>query len=434
MNKLQCTILATFVFLATNAVAQQPAKPKQPSSPPQNETPTLRKVLSVPTGSKHDFKHAVVSVSNEQNSLFSRNYIVTGGENVWPSGLHLWTLDAKHPKRTKVGDGTVFGFIPNSTLAYYVSWGRGVFFWDTRTHTRVGDAIPHELREDTKVSPAVSPDGKYMATRSKLDHLQFWDLRTRKPISAEIKQEGIVADLEFSADGKWLFSKTYKHLKVWDPKTGKLAGGPFRHDTNPAYAPTSQQLATFENYEGAPAVWHSEVLIRSGKEWSVIKRFEIAGYASRAHWIDGTHLLVAAYGKKPPYGGMFVHVVPLEGDKPEVQTVLRDNWIPIAAVAPDGKHLLTSTNEASCCWKLGEKQPVLSVPWPRYSVPWPRFRRVFFGDKDWVLLTGGGTAVVHTLADGKECWRKENVETARVQGSTIWLFSETSVELWRMGD
>ena len=110
MHTLQCTILATFVFLTTNAVAQPSAKPKQPSPPPQNKAPTFRKVLSVPAGSKDDFKHAVVGVSNELKSLFSRNFIVSGGKNARSSGLHLWTFDAKNPKRTRVGDGTESGF------------------------------------------------------------------------------------------------------------------------------------------------------------------------------------------------------------------------------------------------------------------------------------------------------------------------------------
>ena len=431
MNILQFTILATFVFLTTNAVAQQPAKPKQPSPPPRNEAPTFRKVLSVPAGSKDDFKHAVVGVSNELKSLFSRNYIVTGGKNVRSSGLHLWTLDAEQAKRTKVGDGTEFGFVPNSTLAYYVSWGDGVVFWDTRTHTRVGHAVPHELREDSTLDPGVSPGGEYMATRSKLDHLQFWDLRTRKPVSAEIEQEGMVVSMEFSADGKWFFSRTSKRtVKVWDPKTGKLVGGPFRLDTNPAYAPKSQQLATFENNKTSEAVWRSEAVIRSGKEWSEVKRIELAGHAREAHWIDGTHLLVVADNKQPgakgpfSYGRKLLYVVPVEGDKPEIQTVFRQRWISVAAVAPDGKHFLTSTYETRC-WKLGEKEPVWSLP-GRHLVS--------FADKDWVLLTRGGAAVVYSLADGKERWRKEHVDIARVQGSTIWLLGETSVELWQMGD
>lgn len=431
MKTLQLKILAILLLLTSIAVAQRPAQPRQVAPRPPKESPIFRKVLSVPAANKDDFKHAVVGVSNELMSAFTRNYIVTGGRNVRSSGLHLWTLDAKKPKRTKVGDGTEFGFVPNSTLAYFVSWGNGVVFWDTRTHTRIGEAIPHALREDSTLAPAVSPRGDVLAVREQLDSLRFWDLRTRSPISGGIEQDGMVVAMEFSTDGKWFFSRTSNRtLKVWEPRTGRLVGGPFRTNINPTYAPESQQLATFENNKTSAAVWRSEGVIRLGKNWSTIKRVQLAGHAREAHWIDDRHLLVVADDKEPDarrpisYGRKIVYVVPVDGEKAMPRTVLRQGWIRSAAVAPDRKHFLTSTNETRC-WKLGEKDPVWSVP-GRHQVS--------FGGGDTVLLTGGGAAAVFSLTNGKELWRQENVEKARIQGSTVWVFSEAGIDLWKMDE
>jgi len=222
--------------------------------PDQKPAPVeFRKVLTMPAENHNDFRHAVIAVSNEQKSLFSRNLIVTDREDpkANSSGLHLWSLGLDKPKRTKLGDSTTFGFIPKSTAGYAVNWGEGVVLWDTRTHTQIGKPFPHELREDTMPLPAISPDGEVMVTRSELKQLQFWDLKTHKPITPAIAQRGIVWSMEFSVDGKWLFSdNSPNELNVWDARTGKLVAGPFRHDAavDPTmYTPGAQQLVTVEN-------------------------------------------------------------------------------------------------------------------------------------------------------------------------------------------
>ena len=188
----------------------------------------IRKLSSVPTINKYD-KHTRVAVSIDQKSVLAR---VPDGERSGRAGIlfkqrygvYLSSLDAKDPKRTRLGD-PYFGFVPKSNLAYLVSWGDGVQFWDTRTHTRSGDYIPHELREDTTIGPALSPSGKVMVTRSQLNHLQFWNIETRKPITKEIKQAGTVYGMEFSSDGKWFFSKTNKRWRSGSQKPERWSLG-----------------------------------------------------------------------------------------------------------------------------------------------------------------------------------------------------------------
>jgi RNA polymerase sigma factor (sigma-70 family) len=423
----------------------KPARPvaavPAPKSDPKATPVQVRKVLSMATDKPNDYRHATIAVSNEQKSVWSRNFIVKdiSDPKSTTSGLHLTTLDGEKPKRTHLGDSTTFGFIPKSTMGYAVmNWDEGVVLWDTRTHTKIGDPFPHELREDTMPIPVVSPDGEVMVTRSKLDHLQFWELKTRKPIAPEIAQRGIVWKMEFSVDGKWLFSNSSPgELIVCDSKAGKRVAGPFRHDSvfdATSYFPKTQQLVTIEKGREKDADWQSEAVIRSGKDWDVVQRVKLAGLIREVIWIDDTHLLVLSDEKTEPdeqgrltsAGRNLLQVVALNGGKSEVETIVRgaawNNWI---GVAPDGKHFIANTyTGGTSCWKLGEPKPI----WAK-----PSAKRVQFGDGDWALLTNKEEAIVYSLVDGKELWRQEKIEDARVQGSDIWVFGQKSVEVWRVG-
>jgi hypothetical protein len=412
------------------AVAAPAPKPDQKTAPLE-----VRKVMSMATDKPNDFRHATIVVSNEHKSLWSRNLIVTDRDDpkATTSYLHLWTLDGEKSKRTNLGDSTTIGFIPKSTLCYAVGWGEGVNLYDTRTHAKVGKPFPHELREDTMPLPAVSPDGEVLVTRSKLDHLQFWNLKTSKPIAPASAVRGIVWSMEFSADGKWLFSHDESgELNVWEPRTGKRAAGPFRHDSVDDarnYSPKTQQLVTVENGSEKDAEWKSEAIVRSSKDWGVVQRVKLAGRTREVKWLDDTRLLIVgeekildARGRPASAGRNLLQVAALNGEKSEGQTILRGiAWIGVAAVAPDGKHFVASvTREGTSCWKLGEPKPI----WTK-----PSAQRVQFGDGDWVLLTYKGEAIVYSLADGKELWRQEKIEDARVQGSDIWVFSQKAVEV-----
>ena len=435
-------------LLAPGFAREEEPKPDRPAvvaqapkAEPKPAPVEVRKVLSMPTDKPNDFRHATIVVSNEHKAVLSRNLIVTDRDDptASSSGLHLWTLGGEKPKRTSHGDSTTIGFVPKSTLCFAVGWGEGVNLYDTRTHEKVGQSLPHELREDTMPIPAVSPDGEVMATRSKLDHVQFWNLKTFKPIAPATAARDIVWSMTFSADGKWLFSlNARRELNVWDPRTGKQVAGPFRQDSgvyDTIYSPKAQQLVTAENGKAKDAAWRSEAIIRSGKDWGIVQRVKLAGFIRDVKWIDDTHLLIV--GEKTPEldgegratsaGRNLLHVVTLNGEKSEVQTLVSGReWIGFVAVAPDGKHFITSiTGRGTSCWKLGEAKPV----WTK-----PAARRAQFGDGDWVLLTYEGTAVVFSLVDGKELWRQDGTEDARAQGSDVWVFNQKAVEVWRVGD
>ncbi len=415
------------------AVAASVPQP-DPKADPKPAPVEVRKVMSMATDKPNDFRKAVIVVSSEHKSLLSRNLITRDPDDpkTSSSGLRLWTLDGDKSKRTNLGDSTTIGFIPKSTLCFAVDYGSGVTLYDTRTHAKVGRAFPHELREDTEPLPAVSPDGEVLVTRPKLDHVQFWNLKTGKAIAPASAVKDIVFLMVFSADGKWLFSHDESgELNVWDPTTGKRAAGPFRHDS-PWYAkfdarnysPKSQQLVTAEVGSEKDAEWKSEAIVRSSKDWRVVHRVKMDGLIQDVKWLDDTHLLIANM-EKPKLDDRGLTSLPernllqvtLSGEKAEVQTIHRGIGAP--TVAPDGKHYIAR----SSLWKLGEPKPI----WTK-----PSGHSAQFGEGEWVLMTDKGGAVVYSLADGTELWRQEKVEDVKVQGSDIWVFSQKAVEVWRV--
>ena len=427
------------------------AKSAEPQSKPQTQPATLakeepeteeakgekqqreislkfQKVASLESPGE-DLSLARVSVSLEQNSVLAR--VPTGERD---SGLNsrvrfrrydvvLQDLNAKSPRRTSLGDH-YFGFVPKSNLAFEVSWGTGVRFWNTRTHTPSGDYMSHELREDTTILPAVSPDGKVMVTRSQLDHLQFWNIETRQPITEEIKQPGLVSSMRFSADGKWFFSRARGGLSIRDPRTGDLVVADIRHDASGyAYVSASKQLLTVQNDHDDESGWHSELVIRGGKAFAERRRIEMDGQTQKAAWIDKSHILVV--GRNPDLRSNereTLYVVTLSDNKTDVRTLLHYNWIREAVVAPDRTHFVVRTREETSCWKVGGREPV----WTRTGD-----HLVSFGDRDWVLFHNG-PAVAYSLADGSELWRGEDVRLCKVFGSKIWTCNDEKMEIWQV--
>ena len=399
---------------------------------PQQEPLKFRKVASLESPGA-GLSLARIAVSLDQESVIAR--VLSGDRGGTNGGVQfrrydvvLQNLDPESPKRTSLGDH-YFGFVPKSNLAFVVRWGDGVRFWNTVSHAPSGDYMPHELREDTTILPAVSPDGKVMVTRSKLDHLQFWNIETRKPITAEIKQAGTVYRMEFSSDGKWFFSKTPKRLAIREAKTGTLVAGPLRHDASSfAYSPKNKQVVTFQNNAKEEEVWRSELVIRSGKAFEGITRVRLDGHAREAMWIGDTHLLVVGDNKAPgqigpfAYGRKLVYSISLGGEKPESRTLMRHDWIKSVTVAPDHKHFIVRTRDETICWKVGEEKPI----WTKSGD-----HLVSFGDKDWVLLHNG-PAIAYSLADGKELWQKKDVVVCKVLGSKIWTCNDDTMEIWQV--
>ncbi len=426
------------VLVSTATIKAQESKAggttKAASTKPEPASPSLQfvKVASVPIKNEDHLKFARLALSFEHQSLLSRNFIVSGGENVrGRTRAFLWSWHGEQPKQTRLPDSTTIGFVPNRELAYQVHWGQGVRFYDTQTHKTSGKYIPHELREDTTMGPSVSPSGNVMVTRSQLDHLRFWDLETREPITEELKQVGNVYSMGFSPDNKWFYSHSRSMQSIWDAKTGKLAGGPFAHNSHVfAYSPITNQVVTLDNNDKKKESWNCQVVVRSAtKGFKPVAQIQVDGHAREAHWLGDKRLLIVADNRSPgqqryfPLSKKLAYVVSLEGDQPKVTTTTSQPFIRDCQVAPDGEHFVIRSRDETSFWNAKRDKPL----WTVVSDP-----KVYFGGKDWVLMHRHGATIAYSLTTGKELARIDDVVKMRSSGANVWTQHKDRMHVWRV--
>lgn len=95
------------------------------------------------------------------------------------SRAQLFDLAKQQPVTKPIptsGDGEV-GFV-NNNIAYTADWD-SVRLWNTKNGSPIGQPLPHVLREDTIIAPAISPDGKRLVTRSTMTSLLLWNVETQ---------------------------------------------------------------------------------------------------------------------------------------------------------------------------------------------------------------------------------------------------------------
>jgi WD40 repeat protein len=327
------------------------------------------------------------------------------------------------------GDAGAIGFIPNSNLAYIADWNN-LQVWNQKTALKSGEGFPHQLREDTVIGPAISPDGKFLVTRNEMKSFQFWNLETGMSIGPEHLQDSLVTQLQFSADSKWCFSRAGS-LSIWNPWTGGRVAGPIRNDIyTTAYLPARQYLVTFEHDRKDPSS-QSRVLIRSGtSNWSTVRQFELPGQARDAEWIDQDRLLVVGTEVGEEYKTV-AFIVYLDRETPRFDVIFNSDYrIFDFAVTKDRQHLVTISIGKVSCWTIGDAKPKWEREWTG------RFwrKKVFGTDSDWVMAHASGEdAIAYSIKDGSELWRKKEVIYASTDGDHILVTDKDGAEVWRWG-
>lgn len=325
------------------------------------------------------------------------------------------------------GDAGAIGFITNSNLAYTADWD-SMQIWNQETALKSGKSFPHRLREDSVLAPAISPNGKVLVTRNKMNSLQFWNLETRKSIGPEHTHESMVSKIQFSADNKWCFSRA-NTLNIWNPMTAELVAESIRNNIySTAYLPARQYLVTFEHDRKDPFS-KSEVMIRSGAaDWRPVRQFELPGQVRRAEWIDQDRLLVIGteVGEKFKTVGFIVHLNQLT---PKFEVVFKyENSISDYVITKDRQHLVTISTRKLSCWKIGETKPKWERAWT--GKHWRK--QVFSTDSDWVMAHGlGENAIAYSIEDGTELWRKREVIYANTDGKRILVTDKHGAEVWQ---
>ena len=320
--------------------------------------------------------------------------------------------------------------------------------------------MPHVMQADDFVLPGVSPNGKVICTRAKLDHLQLFDAQTARPIAAPIRQTGRVLVMRFTSDSKYLCSRAEDKpadfdsensrrnrktnpgsdgLRVWDPQTGELVAT-FGNDVSsgvfgwPAYDPISERIVTVENSGFDVAELSGRLLVHSIiGNGQAMKTIEIPAHTIGVRWIDSDHLLVWGGRKESPeirrdlgaYDTKPLFVVSLGDGKNSVR-LLAENCVSHPETAPDGKYIAatikTPGGARATCWQVGQIEPL-----------WEHPRNIVaFGDNGWVATEQrGGISQIRLLHDGRVIWQREGVLEAQVKGKNLWLFTARGYEVWQ---
>jgi len=303
-------------------------------------------------------------------------------------------------------------------------------------------ALPHEMEEGDWIDPVVSPRGDILATRPTINELQFWDLKTLKPLSDPIQQSGRVSRISFSSDGKYFRVYAGDCLSILHPRTGKLVAGPFqtgpfryypyspgigyaRPRPRAAYEPTTERIVCFQN-KGKDASLSCTAVIRSLKGKSEPVSFEFSQHAYQSSWIDANHLLVQAGRQLEAnwYNTYPLLVVSLKNEVPKV-TELHPN-IAHYGIAPDGRHVVATIRRGpvgqSVCWKVGQPKPLWTAPGFFAG----------FGKDGWVLThERGGTANIRSVETGASLWEQPEVMVTVAKGQHVWLFFEHNIQSWK---
>jgi WD40 repeat protein len=319
------------------------------------------------------------------------------------------------------GDGEV-GFV-NSEIAYTADWN-SVRLWDTKSGQQIGDAISHELREDTIIQPAIHPQGKVIATRASMKSVQLLDVTTRRLIGKQLKYSTEVHSIRFSDDGLLLFVKAGGSLYAVDSETGEDVAGPITSGWRFHHFPKQQKLVTTEQVgEGL-----YQLVIRSTDQrgWPETHRSDLPGKLKRLVPLNENQVLVQA-SKKDYTPAIFTFSL----DKPEARIeVESDADRAFEVVVPENKrHWICSNIRNISCQEFGESEPV----WQKQVPPSGYDQHLYPFDKErFIIRDKQENFGVYKVADGSVVWKQAGVKRFSLSKNKIALCNSEGVEVWIM--
>jgi hypothetical protein len=121
-------------------------------------------------------------------------------------------------------------FSPDGRILATGSRDNNAQFWDLRSGKLLASPPPQQ-RSAFVLAVAFSPDGQTLATGS-VDHtLQFWSARSGEPLAPPSRLQSLVWTVAFSPDRKVFFAATDHWLNTysWDGKKAVLQGSQLLH-------------------------------------------------------------------------------------------------------------------------------------------------------------------------------------------------------------
>lgn len=338
------------------------------------------------------------------------------------SSAQLFDLDGKVPVSKRIGtsgDGEV-GFV-NENIAYTADWN-AVRLWDTESGRQVSAVIPHELREDTIIHPAVSPQGKRLATRATMKSVRIWDVATRQPIGEQLNYESVVYSLRFSDDGEVLFVRAGGSLYALDSATAEVVAGPIASGWQFYHFAKQQKLITTEQVEEGSF----QLVIRSTDEegWPEAHRSDLPGRLSRVIPLNDNRVFLQAT-MKDYSPAIFTFSL----DEPETRLAVEsgaDRAFGVV-VTPDKQHWICTNIRDITCQRFGETQPVWQKPVPPSGYD---KQLHLFDDEHFVIRDKQGRFGVYKVSDGSEVWNHPKVNRFSVTKNRVALCTSDGIEVW----
>lgn len=406
------------------AVEKQP----EPDERKEDDDSRVKRLFSVPTPKDFDFKDADIRISDDQS-------LVLVGKN----GEHLLMIDKerKTAQAEPISGWRGMQFIPGTRRIVTKTWDEVAW---VNPDKPLLDSLTfrHKICEGDWIDPEVSPNGNILATRPKLDQVQFFDFEKYKS-GEPIEAGGGVFRMYFTPDSKHFCVHAKGELSLWNPKTGKRVAGPFRDGpfihglmAKAAYDPVRSRIVTIENFgHDADTPMGSRVVVRPvSDDKTKTQTIEIPAHATSVFWADPKHLIVSGGRHKTPkeldgyrYGDYPMFLIRLDDGESELVELAKHIWY-YPVLTPNGRYVIGASNSETLCWKVGDKEPVWRTPGRT---------KVIAATNEFVLLRGfGSTAEIRHVETGDVLKKWGDVVRIHVKDDRIWVFNEKAIEVYTL--
>ena len=319
------------------------------------------------------------------------------------------------------GDGEI-GFVSNDVV-FTADW-ESMRLWDVKTGDAIGEPIPHRLREDTIIKPAISSDGKYIATRNSMNSFQLWDAQSQKAIGEARQFESVVGWLTFSADNRMLYVKAGKRLFVFATDSAKQIAGAFESVYRFHPLPEQKKLITIEG-ENA-----DQLVLRTTEEngWPEIDRVLLAGKFKRIIELDDNRLLIQS--TKGDYSPDII-VLPINDLRNESRLEADVDRAFKVLVTGDRDHWICNNIHNVSCQRFGQSSSIwkLNCHCNGYK------QGIYLLDDEHVVIHDTNSknnyvASCHRISDGSKIWEQGSVAKIFVQDQMLFVCNSDGVQVW----
>src|SRR5262249_25190266 len=245
-------------------------------------------------------------------------------------------------------------FSPNGSIILTVSEDNRARLWKTATGKQIGEDLVHS---DEVLAAVFSADGRLVVTCCADGKARLWETTTGRPFGSPLAHGGAVRAAAFMPKRKppaLVTGSSDKIVRLWEVDTGKLVTQVEDHKdavTAVAVNPDDNSIAT-GSADGTLRLWESS--LKSMKPALVSQK----GPVRMVSFSPRGHLLLTVCRDKESKGGSAVQLWDAKTGRP-IATLAHPYWVKAVAFSPDGRLLLTGSEEATArLWETEKGAPV----------------------------------------------------------------------------